>query len=215
MPTDAFGPGPGSFGAPPGTGSTTTTPDVGPAPLILNPWNCPKAWRSIILNDKPSPGLCIECAGSNPRKWDKKDGTGLTGATVTFNGEGLAEFTGIIQLGWEGPDMPSRDEQWNQWVEWAVLLRPPTTKNPDALTIWYPNLDLLPVPITKVVVIGDGPKGPKQVANGIWQWEIPFQQFKRPKAATATPKGAKGGQQKKDAIDQMIEDLTKQVDKLA
>ena len=201
--------------SPPGVGSTTTTPEAG-QPLILSPWDYPEAYRSIILNDKPSPGLCVECYGSNPRKWDKKDGVGLTGATVSFNGEGLAEFPARIQLGWEGRGFPSRAEQWNQWFVWAALLRPPTEKDPDALRIWYPTLDLLPVPITSVVVVGDGPKGPKQVADGVWEWEIPFRQFRKAKAATATPKGAKGGgPQQKDSVDAMIDSLTAQAKGLA
>lgn len=204
-------------GAPPGNGSTQVTPEAGP-PVILSPWADSMAWRSIILNDQPSPGLCVECAGSNPRKWDKKDGTGITGATVTFNGEGLAEFTARIQLGWEGRGLPNREEQLAQWIEWSKLLRPPTEKSPDALRIWYPNLDLLPVPITAVIVVGAGPQGPKQVADGVHEWVIPFMQFRRPKAASSTPKGAKGGnggQPKKDSTDQMIDDLTKDINKLA
>lgn len=213
MPT--FGTG---SGAAPGTGSTTTTPEV-PQPIVLSPWDYPSAWRSVILNDKPSPGLCVECYGSNPRKWDTKAGTATSGATVTYSGDGLAQFPVRIQLGWEGRGFPSRTEQWNQWVEWAVMLRPPSEKNPDALRIWHPNLDLLPVPISAVIVVGDGPKGPRQVADGVWEWEITFQQFRRPKPASATPKGAKGGggggQQKKDPTDQMIDDLTKQVQGLA
>lgn len=204
-------------GAPPGNGSATTTPDVGTI-VVLSPWEDFLAYRSIYINDRPSPGLCVECYGSNPRKWDKKDGTGITGATISFNGEGLAEFPARIQLGWEGRGFPSRDEQWAQWAEWSKMLKPPTEKSPDALRIWYPNLDLLPVPITAVVVVGTGPQGPKQVADGVYEWSIPFMQFRRPKAATATPKGAKGGsggQQKKDPIDQMISDLTSEINKLA
>ena len=203
----------GSTGSPPGIGSTTTLPDAGP-PEIPNPWEDPILWRAVLLNDLPSPGICVECAGSNPRKWDKKDGTGVTGATVTFNGEGLAEFSARIQLGWEGPTLPDRNEQWNAWDTWKLLLKPPTTKSPNALKIWYPNLDLLPVPISAVIVCGDGPKGPKQVADGVWEWEIPFMQFRKPKAASTTPTGAKKADQP-DAIDQQINSLVGDLNKLA
>lgn len=205
-------------GSPPGTGSTTTTPDVGTI-MVLSPWEDFLAYRSIYLDDDPSPGLCVECYGSNPRGWDVKKGTGISGASITFTGEGLAAFPARIQLGWEGKGLPRRDEQWARWAEWSAKhLRPPTEKDPDALRIWYPNLDLLPVPITAVVVADPGPQGPKQIADGVYEWTIPFQQFKRPKAATATPKGAKGGsggQPKKDPVDQMIDDLTKDINKLA
>jgi hypothetical protein len=207
-----------TVGAPPGNGSTTATPDVGTI-VVLSPWEDFLAYRAIYLDDDPSPGLCVECYGSNPVKWDKKDGTGISGATVTFNGEGLAEFPARIQLGWEGRGLPSREEQWARWQEWSSKhLRPPSSKNQDALRIWYPTLDLLPVPITAVIVAGNGPQGPKQVADGVFEWSIPFLQFRRPKAATATPKGAKGGAgggQKKDLIDQMIDDLVKDVNRLA
>lgn len=202
-----FGPGPGggSGGTPPGNGSGGTLPDGG-QPLILNPWDFPTAWRTIFLNDLASPGLCVECAGSNPRKWDKKDGAGTTGASVTFNGDGLAEFSVRIQLGWEGRGFASREEQWNQWSTWSLMLKTPTTKNPGALRIWHPSLDLLPIPICAVIV--QDVKGPKQVDSGVWEWEIAFQQFRRPKAATAgTPKGAKGKEQK-DGFDGTIDKLT-------
>lgn len=208
-----FGTWPGSggeAGSPPGNGTDTLTPEVGVSALI-NPWDNPTAWQSIMLDDDPSPGLIVECAGMNPRKWDKKDGTGITGATVVFNGEGLAEFDVRIQLGWEGPTLPKRAEQWAQWAVWKRHLLPPTTKNPTAKRIWYPSLDQLPVPIVAVIVRGNGAVGPKQVADGVWEWLIQFQQFRAPKPASSKPKGAsgkgKGDGESKDATDALIDKL--------
>lgn len=187
-------------------------PDSG-QPQALALWDFPEAYRSVYLNDKPSPGLCVECAGSNPRKWDKKDGSGTTGATLTFNGEGLASFSAKIQIGWEGRGLPTRTQQLADWIVWARLLAPPTEKNHEALTIWYPTLVLLPVPISRVIVADEGVKGPRQVADGVIEFEVFFLQYRKAKAAAAaTPKG---GTQKKDEFDSMIDDLTKQVSELA
>lgn len=191
----------------PGTTTTTTTPRP-----FIDPETHPEAWDQFTLNGFTSPGLCTECAGSNPRKWDKRDGTGQSGATLVYNGDGLASFPAKIQLGW-GIGGKTLAEEWADWYAFKELLKPPTTKNPQALSIYHPNLEALPVPIHDVVVADDGVIGPKQVGDGLWEIEIKFCQYRPAKPATAKAKGS--GTTQEDPVDQLIKDLTSQVKDLA
>lgn len=201
------------------TGTTTATAQTGavtpqetPLTLIVDPETHPEVWDQFTLNGVVSPGLCTECAGSNPRKWDKRDGTGQSGATLVYNGDGLASFPAKIQLGW-GIGGKTLAEEWVDWYRFKDLLKPPTTKNPQALAIYHPNLEALPVPIHDVVVADDGVIGPKQVDHGIWEFEIKFCQYRPAKPATAKAKGS--GTKTEDPVDQMIRDLTQQVKDMA
>lgn len=195
----------------------------------LNPYDYAEAWDYIILGGTMSPGLCVDCGGSNPRKWDKRDGTAQSGATIVYSGDGLAQFSAKIQIGWNpgstrwGRGLSSPREQYAEWDTFKQLLRPPTEQNPNALDIYHPNLQLLPVPITSVVV--EDVVGPVWVAPGVQEWEIKFCQYRPAKPASATPVGSKsnanggaggaGGSEPQDEYDQMIEDLMNQVNDLA
>lgn len=195
-----------------GTTTTTTTTGANTTPEFIDPWTHPEAWDQFTLNGFVSPGLCTECAGSNPRKWDKRDGTGQSGATLVYNGDGLASFSAKIELGWGlGGKTPA--EEWADWYAFKELLKPPTEKNPKALIIYHPNLEALPVPIHEVVVADDGVVGPKQTRDGIWEIEIKFCQHRPAKPASAKSNGS--GNQKEDSVDQLINDLTTQVNNLA
>lgn len=205
---DLFSPGTTTTTTPP---NTTTPGTVTPSPAFVDPFTNPEAWDQFTLNLVVSPGLCTECAGSNPRKWDKRDGTGQSGATLVYNGDGLASFSARIQLGF-GIAGKTPAEEWADWYAFKELLKPPTQKNPQALIIYHPNLEALPVPIHEVVVADDGVIGPKQVQDGVWEIEIKFCQYKPAKPAGAKAKGSGGAS---DPVDNLIKDLTKQVDKLA
>lgn len=181
----------------------------------INPYDFPKAWRYIILDDYLSPGVCLACAGSNPRKWDKRDGSGQSGATIVYNGDGLAEFSATIQLGWRASDLPTPQEQFAEWDSFKQLLKPPAQKGEGARAIFHPNLSLLPVPITTVVVVDV--LGPKMPLRGIFEWEIKFQQYRAAKPAGTSPNGSKSSDSKSsgDAYDALIGSLTDQVEDLA
>lgn len=184
--------------------------------VALNPYDYAELWRYLYLNQLQVPGLVADCAGSNPRKWDKQDGKGQSGATVVYNGDGLAEFSATIQLGWRGPDLPTPQQQFADWDAFKPLLKPPTEKNPQSISIYYPNLMLLPVPVVAVVVLDV--VGPKVIAPNVWQFEIKFRQFREAKKAGAKGGGAKanegGGTSSDDAADEMLNDLTKTLEDL-
>jgi hypothetical protein len=152
----------------------------------INPYDYPDSWLHIVLAGVPSPGLCVECAGSNPRKFDERAGTGLSGATLVYHGDGIAHFSAKIQLGWidDGTRFSTPQQQFAEWDEFKKLLKPPTSAKPNALDIFYPNLYLLPVPITSVQV--EDVIGPTKTEDGsIWEWEIKFVQYRKPKVASS------------------------------
>lgn len=180
----------------------------------INPVDQPHAWWFLILAQTIMPGIVSELAGMNPRKWDKRDGTGQSGATIVYSGDGLAAFSAKLQIGWRSRYLPSPREQYQAWDEAKALLKPPTEKNPQGLDIFHPNLAMLPVQITSVVV--EDVIGPKFVAPGIAEWEIKFLQNRQAKPAGAKSSGskdnAKGGSGSlPDPIDTLTEGLTKEM----
>ncbi len=201
------------FTAQPVPGADLTAPITS---ADINPFDYGAAWDHIILDDTLSPGLVVDCAGENPRAWDKAKGTGSSGATLKYGGDDLAEFSCKIRLGYEQPGGPTAQEQFAEWDAFKPLLKAPTEKNPNARTIFYPNLQMLPVPITDVQV--KNVKGPKQVEPSIWEWEITFIQYRAPAPAGAKSTGGKGstsGASGGDAVDALITSLTGEVNDLA
>lgn len=188
--------------------TTATPPEVDPGPPApLNPVDDPQAFDHFKLAGTDSPGLCTEIAGaSNPRKWDERAGTGQSGATIVYSGDGLCKFTAKLLL-WTA-------QHFADWIEFKKLLVSPTTKKPQALDFYHAYVDLLPSPVKSVVVTDV--KAPTQSGEGFWTVEIAFLQFRAPKAAGAKPGSSKtGGDAPKDGVDNMIDDLTKTLGDLA
>jgi hypothetical protein len=86
-----------------------------------NPLDQPEAWDVVVLDGQPSPGppgWAVVSGASAPRKLDIKDGQGQSGATVTYKGEKLSQFTVTIYL--------IETSDWVAWFKWRKLLaRPP------------------------------------------------------------------------------------------
>jgi hypothetical protein len=181
----------------------------------INPQDQPRAFWFLILAQTIAPGIVSELAGMNPRKWDKRDGTGQSGATIVYNGDGLAAFSCKLQIGWNSRYLPTAREQYAEWDTFKALLKPPTEKNPAGLDIFHPVLAMLPVQIISVVV--EDVIGPKWIAPGVAEWEIKFLQNRQAKPAGAKSSGSKAnskdgsGGSLPDPVDTMIEDLTKEM----
>jgi hypothetical protein len=173
----------------------------------INPIDDPSAFDYILLGGDWSPGLVMGIAGaSNPRKWDERAAAGQSGATIVYGGDGLAKFTAKLLL-W----LP---EHFAYWDVWKARLAPPTVKNPQALDIYHPVLDMLPVPVRSVVVTDV--KAFEQSGDGFWTVEIAFMQYRAPKPAGAKPKSSQshGTAAPKDPVDDMINGLTNQMNDL-
>lgn len=169
-------------------------------------------WDTFKLLGDPSPGLCISVAGAtNPRVWDEKKATNSSGASLVYTGEGLAKFKVKLLL-WTS-------EHLKQWEAWKRHLVPPTEKNPNAMQAEHPQLALLAVPVTSVVI--DEPGAPEPQGDNTWIAEIAMRQYRKPKPATAKPGGSKAGDgtgpggANTDPVDEMIDSLVNEVNSLA
>lgn len=175
---------------------------------VPNPLDFPDLWDHFLLNGQVSPGQALVAGAGRPRKWDEQNGTGNSGATLKFNGEGLAEFSVELTF-WE-------TVHFDEWAEFKALLEPPGGTRPKALDIYHPALEDAKI---KTVVVADVSQLTQDGDDGKWKVKIDFKQYREPKPAAAVPKGGQGmvGAQTgatsgaEDEYDKMIADLTKQL----
>lgn len=135
----------------------------------------------IVLGGFPSPGKAVVRGASSPRKWDIRDGYGLTGAVCVFMGEGLATFEVDIYC-WE-------EFHFLQWPIWAklTLANPPIGARPTSQSIKHPQLNDPPLTIDQVVVtdVTQWEQDPDE--TGLWMRTIKFLQYRKPRPALVKP----------------------------
>ena len=173
----------------------------------MNPLTIPDAYDIIVLNGKPSPGLAGVFGANDPRKWDERNGLGLSGATLYFMGNGLSEFSVSFRL-W----LP---EQWEAWDKWSPLIAktPYGVKPSTSLlrkTIYHPFLAELG--ISDCVVLDQSQWD--QVEHGIWEKEVKFKKFRAPSPAMGKPIGSEEKEEVGDKWDKMIKDYTNEMYRL-
>jgi hypothetical protein len=163
----------------------------------------------ILLAGKKSPGYAEIVGASSLRKWDEREGFGLSGAFCVFKGRGLAKFSVRVRL--------YTVEQWAEWHEWRPLVdklptkRAGTGKDSGTLDIWHPLLELLDI---KAVAVEEVVQ-PEQTDSGEWTIEIKFIEFRRPKIALAKPEGAAAAPPVDPIEELYIKPLTEQLQRLA
>lgn len=142
----------------------------------MNPIETPDEFDYIILAGKMSPGLCDVSGAASPRDWDVRKGYGLSGATVVYTGDGLAEFTVRLFL-WEST-------HFQAYSTWKTLIKKtaPNVK-PRAMDIQHPYLADLE--ITSVVVADTLQM--QQPTPGLWTKDIKFKQYKKPLPQISKP----------------------------
>jgi hypothetical protein len=167
----------------------------------------------ILLASKRSPGIAEVRGASSPRKWDERDGLGITGAFSVFTGRGLAHFSVVLRL--------YSAQDWQDWHEWKPIVdRLPTRrggegKDSGKLAIWHPLLQTLDIKAVGVAEVMQ----PDQTGDGEWSIEIKFVEFRVPKVTLAKPEGA--DETTAEAIDPIEENWIKpltsllQVERLA
>jgi hypothetical protein len=135
----------------------------------------------IVLAGAPSPGLAIVKGAGSPRKWDVRDGYGLTGAVCVFMGEGLATFDVDIFC-W-------KDEHFLAWPLFArlTLVNPPIGARPTSMSIQHPTLNDPPLSISQVVVTNVTAWEQDPDGNGLWCRTISFLQYRKPRPALVKP----------------------------
>jgi hypothetical protein len=142
----------------------------------------------ITLAKVKSPGLADVSGASSVRRWDEREGFGISGAFSVFKGRGLAHFSVKLRL--------YSVEDWEGWYAFKPIVdKLPTRrggkgKDSGVLDIWHPlleGLDIIAVAAAEVMQ-------PEQTDSGEWTIEIKFLEFRYPKvtlakadAAAATP----------------------------
>jgi hypothetical protein len=150
-----------------------------------------------------SPGLATVQRASSPRRWDQRQGYGLSGSFPVFFGLKLAEFDILLRL--------YTSEDWAAWASWSSLIaKPPAGTRPKALACYHPwlaDLDIGACVVTDVLQ-------PEEIDNGGYLITIQCLQWRRPKIALSKPEAAKTNAST-DPIDAKITALTAQLQELA
>jgi hypothetical protein len=182
----------------------------------MNPIDDPELYEYVVLEGQRSPGLAIVAGAANTAEWEKVKGKGSDWGSLKYNGEGLAEFT-VDFRAWE-------PEHFVEWESFGLRFkRPASGTEPKAKDIAHPWLDELEI---GSVVVGVLPQW-TALGGGLFSRVVKFIQYRAPKPAAAgkatgssSVNGSKSGTgangaTAKDAYDQTIEDLTKQVQDLS
>jgi hypothetical protein len=176
---------------------------------MLNPLRNPDAFDVWFLAGQKSPGLSEVAGASNPRGWDEQKGYGLSGATLVYTGDGLAQFSIKVFL-WE-------DDHFEEWETFKILLKKaPIGTRPKALDIYHPILEDLE--ISSVVVEDRTQLTEVPGEAGMFFVEVKFKQYRAPQPAVGKPAGSQSKPEEptaEDAFDRTIEDLMKQVQELS
>lgn len=140
------------------------------------------AWDRALLGGVANPGHVLVTGASSPRKWDEAAGTGTSGASLRWTGNGLPEFDAVVRV-WEA-------EQFEEWDRtWGPLTAPTEPgQKPRAFDWSHPATDDLKI---RSVVVLDLSQW-EQVEDGLWERTVKLKKFAAPKPALGKPAGAEG-----------------------
>jgi hypothetical protein len=150
----------------------------------MDPLRNPDAYDTFVLAGVRSPGLCKISGAGSPRSWDEQKGKGNVGASISFNGLGLAKFKIRIFL-WT-------TKHFDEWTNFATILKPPINGQPaHALDIEHPILDEPHLQI-RSIVIEDVSQLDEEGDTGKFFYDLDCKAFRKPKPAqTGVLKGSK------------------------
>jgi hypothetical protein len=135
----------------------------------------------IVLAGAPSPGAAVVKGAGSPRKWDVRDGYGLSGAVVVFMGQGLSAFDVDIFC-WE----PEHFLAWKLFAT-LTLTNPPIGARPTSMAIQHPALNDAPLSIKQVVVTNVTQWEQDPEGTGLWCRTISFLEYRKPRPALVKP----------------------------
>jgi hypothetical protein len=179
--------------------------------MTLNPFDQADLYDYPTMAGEPCPLLCDVADGGSPREWEVKKAHGNSGASVVYNGDGLAE-------------VPMRVFAWTRehfllWAPWraAHIAKPIDGSKPKAQDFRHPFLEELGI----VSVVIKDEKIWKKAAPDLWVKDIVLLQYREPEPAQAKPQGSTSGPSNdnattpEDEADQLIEELSQQLDEEA
>lgn len=140
----------------------------------------------LILEDKPSPGICVIRNAKLIREWAEAGGHGQTGGFSRFKKTKLAHPVAEFRL--------YSDEDWDAWHEWSPMIyRLPRRgagaagKTGGYLRCQHPILE-----DAKITALGvEEIASPVQVEDGVWEIVVQFIQFHTPTTTLAKPEATK------------------------
>lgn len=148
---------------------------------MTNPFtDDPDAYDFPSIGGERSPLLVDTAGASSPREWEEKKAAGHSGATIVYNGDGLAEFTAIFYA-WT----PEHFEAWAPFRQ-RHIAKPPGGAKPTAQDYAHPFLAELGI---VAVVVKDESEW-VQGEPGMFSKEVKFGQYREAEPAQAKPKGS-------------------------
>jgi hypothetical protein len=158
----------------------------------------------VVIGGVQSPGIATIRDAHAPRRLVVRNGVGLSGATVRFQGVMLSEkFAVELRL--------YTAEDWDAWASFKdVVDPPPLGEHARALDISHPILEDLGI---TSVLVDDVLQPVQEGETGVWLIVIKLTQFRRPTFQASAPDGAQAGPE--DPVDIQIAALTAEVDRRA
>lgn len=181
----------------------------------IDPDMVPDMWDIALIGPTYTPGIAKISPGAALKiKWDKKPATGTSGATTKLTGEEVNEFTLTVKF-WPGVNGQSGFEQRFKWENEILPLLKEAKKGKSAISFYHPAVSDEPMNVQAVVPEEIGVY--EQDDAGVWSVSVKLIEFRPPKPATGSPKGAKKkpGDTPLDENEKKIAALTKQLKELA
>lgn len=198
MPSNLATFGLGSIGGaiPPGTGGTPVVVGQGNA----NPWIDPGPWGYVILNGNfVLPGVVHDITGFEAEhEWVVQKSTFTSGGVTIWRGQKVSEDNTVVLRA-------NTSGAFDRLYALRNLLVPAPGKKPPAFDITNPAINFVGITRVSLKKIG---RPTWNKSAGTWQQEVGLIEFRPPKPV---PVGPAAPEEKPDAIDQQIIDLTKQL----
>ncbi len=177
--------------------------------MSANPIRNPGEWNVFRVNGIACPGIATVTGCVDASKLDVKDGTGTSGATVTYQGNTPKEFSVELHIH-EADDY----DAWLTGPARAILLTPPTGKNAKSFSVDHPACQECNITSCVKATVGQGEKQD----DLSYKVKISIQPTPKPKPASGTPSGTTAPGAKTDAptaADKTIAELNAQITQLA
>lgn len=170
-----------------------------------NPIDNESLYDAIVLAGKRSPGFVTLSGHDRNEKWDVKEADGHGGASTTYKGEQIAQFSASFYLVKD----PVLDlDEFAAWDTFAALIRSTLPKKglPKALDVYHPDLAANDIKSVCKASIGGMTHDGKGGATVV----VKFIEYRPPKKKGGTPAGSKPKPPKPDPN----ADLKAQIDEL-
>lgn len=165
---------------------------------LLNPLT------TYVLQNKEAPGISDFSGASSPRKWEERNGYGLSGSTVIFLGIGLAQFQIATDL--------YTDLDWQRWHEdfSPIVKAPPRGVRPKSMQIYHPILEDLGITSAVVTDVLQ----PVEVQPSVWRYTVKYFAYRKPVRQLRKPDGTAAAEIT-DPFELKIKELDDQGDAIA